>query len=98
MRQRTTGTQSIDGLKCLNVSTIALQVDISALQKDHKSASQAANILDPDYVIGVWASASRQKISVLKDYKDYENENNGTSNSGPWIQVSRLGMPLDLMK
>src|SRR6187397_1505202 len=91
---RTTGTQSIDGLKCLNVSTIALQVDIAALQKDHKSASQAANILDPDYVIGVWASASRQKISVLKDYKDYENENNGTSNSGPWIQVSRLGMPL----
>jgi hypothetical protein len=91
---RTTGTQSIDGLKCLNVSTIALQVDISALQKDHKSAAQAANILDPDYVIGVWASASRQKISVLKDYKDYENYNNGTSNSGPWIQVSRLGMPL----
>lgn len=91
---RTTGTQSIDGLKCLNVSTIALQVDIASLQKDHKSASQAANILDPDYVIGVWASASRQKISVLKDYKDYENENNGTSNSGPWIQVSRLGMPL----
>ena len=91
---RTTGTQSIDGLKCLNVSTIALQVDISTLQKDHKSASQAANILDPDYVIGVWASASRQKISVLKDYKDYENENSGTSSSGPWIQVSRLGMPL----
>jgi hypothetical protein len=91
---RTTGTQSIDGLKCLNVSTIALQVDISALQKDHKSAAQAANILDPDYVIGVWASASRQKISVLKDYKDYENGNYGASNSGPWIQVSRLGMPL----
>ena len=91
---RTTGTQSIDGLKCLNVSTIAMQIDISALQKDHKTAAQAATILDPDYVIGVWASASRQKISVLKDYKDYENENNGTSNSGPWIQVSRLGMPL----
>ncbi len=91
---RTTGTQSIDGLKCLNVSTIALQVDISALQKDHKLPAQASNILDPDYVIGVWASASRQKISVLKDYKDYENNNNGTSNSGPWIQVSRLGMPL----
>ena len=91
---RTTGTQSIDGLKCLNVSTIALQVDIASLQKDHKPVTQAANILDPEYVIGVWASASRQKISVLKDYRDYENENNGTSNSGPWIQVSRLGMPL----
>jgi hypothetical protein len=91
---RTTGTQSLDGLKCLNVSTIAMQIDISALQKDHKSDAQAANILDGDYVIGVWASASRQKISVLKDYKDYENSSNGTSNSGPWVQVSRLGMPL----
>jgi hypothetical protein len=91
---RTTGTQSIDGLKCLNVSTIALQIDISALQKDGKSASQASSILDPDYVIGVWASASRQKINVLKDYKDYENNNNGIGASGPWIQVSRLGMPL----
>ncbi len=85
---------SIDGLKCLNVSTIALQIDISTLQKDGKSAAQATSILDPNYVIGVWASASRQKISVLKDYKDYENKNNGSSNSGPWIQVSRLGMPL----
>ena len=35
-----------------------------------------------------------RKYRVLKDYKDYENNNNGTSNSGPWIQVSRLGMPL----
>jgi Domain of unknown function (DUF4331)/FlgD Ig-like domain len=91
---RTTGTESIDGLKCMNVSTIALQVDISTLQKDHKTADQAINILDPDYVIGVWASASRQKISVLKESKDYENGNNGTTNSGPWVQVSRLGMPL----
>ncbi|HEX6193094.1 MAG TPA: DUF4331 family protein [Chitinophagaceae bacterium] len=91
---RTTGTQSIDGLKCLNVSTIALQVDIAALQKDHKPVSMASNILDPEYVIGVWASASRQKINVLRDYKDYENNNNGTEHSGPWIQVSRLGMPL----
>ncbi len=91
---RTTGTQSIDGLKCLNVSTIALQIDISTLQKDRQPVSAATSILDPNYVIGVWASASRQKISVLKDYKDYENNNNGTDNSGPWIQVSRLGMPL----
>jgi hypothetical protein len=91
---RTTGTQSVDGLKCLNVSTIALQIDISALQKDGKTAAQAANILDPDFVIGVWASASRQKINVLRDYKDFESNNNGIGSSGPWIQVSRLGMPL----
>jgi len=104
---RTTGTPSIDGLKCLNVSTIALQVDISTLQKDHKKVSKAKNILDPDYVIGVWASASRQKISVLNDYRDYErshynshrdgdgdNDRHYDYNDNKWVQVSRLGMPL----
>jgi hypothetical protein len=109
---RTTGTQSIDGLKCLNVSTIALQIDISTLQKHHKPVSQAASILDPNYVIGVWASASRQKIKVLKsnsnhrgDDNDYDHRSQHTqtgdddynmneSYAGPWVQVSRLGMPL----
>ena len=80
--------QPTDGLKCLNVSTIALQVDISTLQKDRKPVSQCTSILDPNYVIGVWASASRQKISILND------NGKGTSNFGPWVQVSRLGMPL----
>jgi hypothetical protein len=87
---RTTGSQSIDGLKCLNVSTIAIQVDISTLQKDKQPVSQAANILDPNYVIGVWASASRQKIRVLNPDDYYGTE----SHQGPWVQVSRLGMPL----
>lgn len=76
-----------DGLKCLNVSTLALEVDIATLQKDHKQVSQAANILDPNYVIGVWASASRQKIKVL-------NGDGTEKHEGPWVQVSRLGMPL----
>jgi hypothetical protein len=84
---RTTGTPPTDGLKCLNVSTIALQIPISTLQKDGKSISRAKNILDPDYVIGVWASASRQRIRVL-------HENGTESNFGDWVQVSRLGMPL----
>ena len=101
-------THTEDGLKCINVSTIALEVDVSTLQRDHKSVNQAANILDPNYVIGVWASASRQKITVLNevsrygshdDYDwDYHNDNNrdnpAESHAGPWIQVSRLGMPL----
>jgi hypothetical protein len=76
-----------DGLACKNVSTIVLQVDISTLQKDKKPVSQAANILDPEYVIGVWASASRQKIRTL-------NTDGTQSFNGPWVQVSRLGMPL----
>ena len=89
-------TYSEDGLKCLNVSTIALEVDVTTLQKDHKALNQAANILDPNYVIGVWASASRQKISVLNEVsKDGKGDDQPKETfSGPWIQVSRLGMPL----
>ncbi len=83
----TPGTTPVDGLKCKNVSTIAIQVDISTLQKDKKPVSQATSILDPNYVIGVWASASRRKIRTLST--------NGTeSYTGAWVQVSRLGMPL----
>ncbi len=76
-----------DALKCKNVSTLVIAIPIKTLQKDHKSLQEAKNILDPNYVIGVWASASRQKIRVL-------NGNGTESNMGPWIQVSRLGMPL----
>jgi hypothetical protein len=76
-----------DGLKCKNVSTIALNIVISTLQKDHKTIDQAKNILDPDWVIGVWASASRQSMRVL-------NGDGTATNSGDWVQVSRLGMPL----
>ncbi len=84
---RTTSGTPVDGLKCKNVLTIAVQVDINTLQKDHKPVSQAANILDGDYVIGVWASASRRKIRTL-------NGNGTESYTGSWVQVSRLGMPL----
>jgi hypothetical protein len=76
-----------DGLKCKNVSTLAIEVDISTLQKNHQSVSQASNILDGNFVIGVWASASRRKIRTL-------NGNGTETHSGEWVQVSRLGMPL----
>jgi len=74
-----------DGLKCLNVSTIVIQVPISTLLKEG-AAPQPVNILDPDYVIGVWASASRPMVRTLTP--------GGLDYSGEWVQVSRLGMPL----
>ncbi len=80
------GGVSSDGLRHLNVSTIALQIDISMLQKSGHSVAQATNILDANYVIGVWASASRQQIRTLGGGNE--------TYSGNWIQVSRLGMPL----
>ena len=90
--------KSIDALKCKNVSTIALQVDISTLQKNHQSVQKCTNILDPNYVIGVWASASRQKIRILNEIKasdvTKDKKYDLVSNEGKWIQVSRLGMPL----
>lgn len=76
-----------DGLKCKNVHVIALQIDIADLQKDGKTVGQATNILDPDFVIGVWASASRPSIRTL-------NGDGTESHTGQWVQVSRLGMPL----
>ena len=77
-----------DGVGCYNVHTIALQIPIQLVQKDLKPVSQAQNILDGNYIIGVWASASRPRVTTLAD-------NGGKpATSGDWVQVSRLGMPL----
>src|SRR5690606_8557857 len=46
-----------DGVAGFNCHTIALKVPIAMLQKDGKGVDQATDILDGDYVIGVWASA-----------------------------------------
>ncbi len=85
---RQNGGTPDDALKCLNVSSIALQIPISVLQKDGLSIGSATSILDGNFVIGVWASASRQQTRTL-------NATTGEfAESGNWVQVSRLGMPL----
>lgn len=82
------GTSTMrDGLARFNTHAIAIQVPISELQKDGKNPSLAQNILDGDFVIGVWASASRREIRTL-------NTDGTETHSGSWVQVSRLGMPL----
>ncbi len=78
----------LDAVACKNTHTIAIKVPISGLQKDGRAVSTAANILDGDFVIGVWASASRRQITTLG------NLGQKPVASGNWIQVSRLGMPL----
>lgn len=77
--------KSRDGLACTNTSAIIIEVPISSLLKSGAPANPTS-ILDPDYVIGVWASASRPAIRTLSAGKE--------SFSGDWVQVSRLGMPL----
>jgi hypothetical protein len=82
------GNGALDAAACKNVHSISLQIPINMLQKDGKNVSQAANILDGDFVIGVWASASRQQVSTLS------LTGGKPTTSGQWVQVSRLGMPL----
>ena len=87
----------IDGLACFNTSALVLNVPMSMLYKgnnlDNKDEDDdndgPANILDGDYVIGVWASASRPKMRTLQtDGSKPEVSNND------YVMVSRLGMPL----
>ncbi len=74
-----------DGLAEYNVSSIAIQVPIATLLKAGVSATPTS-ILDANFVIGVWASASRPAMKTITG--------DSSSYSGDWVQVSRLGMPL----
>jgi len=76
----------VDNLACLNVHALAIQVPISTLLKAGAPA-EPTSILDGDYVIGVWASASRPAVTTLSSTGE-------PTTSGDWVQVSRLGMPL----
>ena len=72
-------------MRGLNVHSIVLQVPITDLAHSHTKLSGAS---DPSAVIGVYASASRQKTRVL------DEDNGSSTSSGDWVQVSRLGEPL----
>ncbi len=77
-----------DGVAKYNVHSICVEVPISTLQKDGKTTSQATSILDGDFVIGVYASASRRKVTT------FDSTTGQYTVGNEWVQVSRLGMPL----
>ncbi len=77
--------QARDGIGQFNVHAIAIQVPIATLLKQGV-APTPVDILDGNFVIGVWASASRRATRTLAGA--------GYNDTGNWIQVSRLGMPL----
>ncbi len=77
-----------DDVAGFNTHSIVLRVPIEDLQKDGLGPDDAENVLDGDFVIGVWASASRPRI------RTFSPESGRIAYSGPWAQVSRLGMPL----
>jgi len=75
----------VNGTNRLNVHSIAIEVPQTALTRD---GSVPANEADPRSVVGVWATASRQKVT-MRDGRD-----GAQTSHGPWVQVSRLGNPL----
>jgi hypothetical protein len=67
----------------LNVHSIAIQVPVSQLVH-----GKHGKVTDPGSVIGVWTTASRQRVSV------WDAADGQQVWSGPFHQVSRLGNPL----
>ena len=76
----------IDTLKSgTNVHTIAMQIPITMLTR---GGVKPTDVMASNATIGVWAGASRRKMMVRGD-----GDKKG-SQSGPWVQVSRLANPL----
>lgn len=74
----------VNGTNRLNVHTIAIRIPKAMLTRD---GSNPTDPNDPRSVIGVYASASRRKATIL-------DHNAVIKDAGPWVQVSRLGNPL----
>ncbi|GAA3975235.1 hypothetical protein GCM10022407_21040 [Hymenobacter antarcticus] len=90
-----------DGLARKNVHSIVMQIPVSALVKAGTPALTAATLplagtpaagttpaspVSP-FTIGVWASAARLSLRTI-------NADGTRSQTGTYVQVSRLGMPL----
>jgi uncharacterized protein DUF4331 len=75
----------VNGTQGLNVHSIAIQVPKTDLTAKNV---QPKDVADARSVVGVWATASRQKIRVLHQGRGRPD------NAGPFRQVSRLGNPL----
>ena len=72
-----------DSLKGFNVHSIALEIPIERLSRSGMAPSSPN---DPAAIIGVWATASRPSMTTRVAGSETQ--------SGPWVQVSRLGQPL----
>ncbi len=74
---------STDGVAGFNTHTIALELPLT-VANDGNAVIPGA---DDSHTVGVWASASRRKVTILRREGDPDT-------LGPWVQVSRIGLPL----
>ena len=79
----TPAANGVDTLKNSNVHTIAIQLPTRMLTRDGLTPTNAANASS---VVGVYTTASRRKALI--------NHGDSQTETGPWVQVSRLGNPL----
>ncbi len=79
------GMPGVNSTADVNVHTLALQIPVSQLTR-----AVPTGPADPAAVIGVWTTASRQRVRVRGNWANGQDE----LSSGPWTQVSRLGNPL----
>ncbi len=82
LTQPGTGVNSTKGV---NVHSIAIQIPKTQLTSD---GSRPTGVSDSRSVIGVWTTASRQKVRVSAE------DGGDDVNAGPFVQVSRLANPL----
>jgi len=75
------GKNTLNGF---NVMAIMMEVPVRNLTNKHDRPTDSA---DPDAVLGLWSSTSRRTMRVF-------NGDGTTSESGSFVQVSRLGEPL----
>jgi len=75
--------KGVNATNQLNVHSIAIQVPTR-----HLVRRGAGGESDPRSVIGVWTTASRQRVHV------WDADRSASFGSGPFRQVSRLGNPL----
>ncbi len=81
----TAPTAGVDASQSVNVHSIAIQVPMTHLTRD---GSRPSNVANARSVIGVWCTASRQKSMMRGGMMGMAMQ------TGPWVQVSRLGNPL----
>lgn len=74
---------AVDSLAGFNTHAIAIQVPKAALAAGGREPAGAGAA---EAIIGVWATAARQRTTVLS--------NDARRSSGSFVQVSRLGAPL----
>jgi len=79
----------VDGFKGYNVLTFAIQIPLGNLPTPIAYSTPFLNFPNGGtaHGLGIYASVSRQRITLRSATGDNQN-------SGPWIQINRLGNPL----